>query len=89
MFEVYFQNILDVTGYRIPCKTSITHIDFVLFIPLKNIFYIIKHQQIRVRRVFDKETNNLIYASFSTRFDKGNDANKGRFKSSICAIHID
>lgn len=45
-------------------------------------------QQIRVRRVFDKVANNIIYTSFSTRLDKGADANNGRYKSSMCAIHI-
>ena len=45
-------------------------------------------KQIRVRRVFDKVSNNLVYASFSTRLDKGDDSNKSRFKSSICAVHI-
>lgn len=44
--------------------------------------------QIRVRRIYDKENNNLVYASFSTRLDKGDDSNKSRFKSSICAVHV-
>lgn len=50
----------------------------------RNLFF----KQIRVRRVFDKEGNNLVYTSFSTRLDKGNDKNKSRFKSSICAVHF-
>ena len=50
----------------------------------RNLFF----KQIRVRRVFDKVGNNLVYTSFSTRFDKGNDNNKSRFKSSICAVHV-
>lgn len=45
-------------------------------------------QQIRVRRVFDKEANNVIYTSFSTRLDKGSDKNKARYKSSMCAVHL-
>ena len=50
----------------------------------RNLFF----KQIRVRRVYDKASNNLVYASFSTRLDKGDDSNKSRFKSSICAVHI-
>jgi catabolite regulation protein CreA len=50
----------------------------------RNLFF----KQIRVRRVYDKVGNNLVYTSFSTRFDKGNDNNKSRFKSSICAVHV-
>jgi catabolite regulation protein CreA len=45
-------------------------------------------QQIRVRRVFDPVANNLIYTSFSTRLDKNSDTNKGRYKSSMCAVHL-
>eukprot|EP00601_Ochromonadales_sp_CCMP2298_P000458 CAMPEP_0173186116 /NCGR_PEP_ID=MMETSP1141-20130122/9951_1 /TAXON_ID=483371 /ORGANISM="non described non described, Strain CCMP2298" /LENGTH=179 /DNA_ID=CAMNT_0014109759 /DNA_START=105 /DNA_END=645 /DNA_ORIENTATION=+ len=50
----------------------------------RNLFF----KQVRVRRVYDKETNTLVYASYSTRLDKGQDTNKGRFKSSLCAVHI-
>ena len=50
----------------------------------KNLFF----KQIRIKRLYDKETNSVIYASFSTRLDKGDDSNKSRFKSSLCAVHI-
>lgn len=50
----------------------------------KNLFF----KQIRVRRVVDKETNTLIYVSYNTRLNKGDDTNKSRYKSSLCAIHI-
>jgi catabolite regulation protein CreA len=43
---------------------------------------------LRVQRVYDKETNTVVYVSFSTRLDKSEDANKSRFKSSICAVNL-
>ena len=49
----------------------------------KNLFL----KEVKVNRIFDKETNTLIYTSYSTRFDKNNDNNKGRYKSSMCAIN--
>jgi len=49
----------------------------------KNLFL----KEVKVNRVFDKDTNTLIYTSYSTRFDKNNDNNKGRYKSSMCAIN--
>lgn len=45
-------------------------------------------KQIRIRRVYDAESNSLVYASYNTRFNKNDDTNKSRFKSSICAVHI-
>lgn len=50
----------------------------------RNLFF----KKIRIQRVFDKESNSLIYTSFSTRLDKSADQNKARFKSSLCAVHI-
>lgn len=44
---------------------------------------------IRVRRVYDKDAQALIYVSYSTRFNNKDDDNKSRFKSSICAIPLD
>ena len=46
-------------------------------------------KQLRVQRIYDKEKNTVIYASFNTRLDKGSDNNKSRFKSSVCAINLD
>lgn len=46
-------------------------------------------QTIRVRRVYDKERNTLVYVSYSTRFDKNSDDNKSRFKSSMCVVPVD
>jgi len=44
---------------------------------------------LRVQRVYDKETNTMVYVSFNTRFDKSEDTNKSRFKSSICAVNLE
>jgi hypothetical protein len=30
-----------------------------------------------------------VYVSYSTRLDKNDDANKSRFKSSLCAVNLD
>ena len=45
-------------------------------------------KQIRVRRLFDKQSNSLVYVSYNTRFNKGDDTNKSRFKSSMCAVNL-
>lgn len=45
-------------------------------------------KQIRVKRVYDKQTNTAVYVSYSTRLDKGSDKNKARFKSSLCAVNL-
>jgi len=42
---------------------------------------------VRVRRVLDADKGTLLYSAFSTRLNKGDDANKSRFKSSLCAVH--
>lgn len=44
---------------------------------------------LRVQRIYDEESNTMIYVSFNTRLDKESDDNKSRFKSSICAINLD
>lgn len=43
---------------------------------------------IRVKRVYDKQSNTVVYASYSTRLDKNSDKNKARFKSSLCAVSL-
>jgi len=48
-----------------------------------------KGKSIKIKRVFDKKTNTVIYASFSTRLFNNDDANKSRFKSSICAVSLE
>ena len=44
---------------------------------------------LRVQRIYDKEKNTVVYVSFNTRLDKNEDSNKSRFKSSICAVHLE
>ena len=44
-------------------------------------------QSVKVRRIVDKESGNIVYVSYSQRLSQ--DANdKGRFKSSLCAVHM-
>lgn len=43
---------------------------------------------LRVQRIYDTETNTVIYVSYNTRFDKNDDTNKSRFKSSLCAVNL-
>mmetsp|Transcript_7716 Transcript_7716/g.24282 ORF Transcript_7716/g.24282 Transcript_7716/m.24282 type:complete len:195 (-) Transcript_7716:25-609(-) len=44
---------------------------------------------LRVKRIVDKEANALVYVSFSTRLDKGDDSNKARFASALCTVSMD
>jgi len=44
---------------------------------------------LRVQRLYDQAKNTVVYVSFNTRFDKGDDSNKSRFKSSLCAVNLD
>ena len=44
---------------------------------------------LRVQRIYDEESNSVVYVSFNTRLDKNDDSNKSRFKSSVCAINLD
>lgn len=43
---------------------------------------------LRVQRVYDADTNTVVYVSFNTRLDKNADNNKSRFKSSLCAVNL-
>ena len=43
---------------------------------------------LRVQRLYDEDTNTVVYVSYSTRLDKGDDTNKSRFKSSLCAVNL-
>ena len=44
---------------------------------------------LQVRRVVDKTGSNVVYAVYSQRLDKNDDSNKSRFKSNLCAVHVD
>ena len=46
-------------------------------------------KSLRVQRIFDEPKNTMVYVSFNTRLDKGDDTNKSRFKSSLCAVNLD
>jgi len=46
-------------------------------------------KSIKVRRIYDRETNTLIYLSYSQRMNKQDDENKSRFKTNLCAIPVD
>ena len=46
-------------------------------------------KSLRVQRVYDKQKNTAVYVSFNTRLDKNEDANKSRFKSSLCALNLE
>ena len=40
-----------------------------------------------MRRIVDKESNNIVYVSYSQRLSQDKN-DKGRFKSSLCAVHM-
>lgn len=46
-------------------------------------------KSIVVRRLYDKKADNVVYVSFSSKIDTGSDSNKSRFKSSLCALHVE
>jgi catabolite regulation protein CreA len=51
----------------------------------KNLFF----KSVKVRRLVDKKSGNVVYAAFSQRVDTGGDSNKSRFSNSICAVPVD
>jgi catabolite regulation protein CreA len=53
-----------------------------IFSESKNLLF----KSVKIRRVRDQNDGALIYSSFSSRGDKGNDKNKSRFTASICAV---
>ena len=46
-------------------------------------------KSLKVRRLVDREGESVVYAVYSQRLDKGEDANNSRFKSNLCAVHVD
>jgi CreA protein len=44
---------------------------------------------LRVQRIYDVDKKTVVYVSFNTRLDKGDDTNKSRFKSSLCAVALE
>jgi CreA protein len=49
----------------------------------------IMFKDLRVQRIYDEDKKAVIYVSFNTRLDKGDDSNKSRFKSSLCAVALE
>ncbi|CAM9281203.1 unnamed protein product [Discosporangium mesarthrocarpum] len=45
-------------------------------------------KSILVRRLYDKEGGNVVYVAYSSKLDPNADANMSRYKSSLCAVHI-
>ena len=45
-------------------------------------------KSVKVRRIYDASTNNIIYVSYSQKLVSNDDNNKSRFKSSLCAVHV-
>ena len=46
-------------------------------------------KSLKVRRLVDEEGGNVVYAVYSQRLDKNEDANSSRFKSNLCAVAVD
>lgn len=46
-------------------------------------------KSLKVQRIYDEETNTMVYVSYNTRLDKSDDSNKSRFASALCAINLD
>lgn len=46
-------------------------------------------KSLKVRRLVDREGQSVVYAVYSQRLDKNEDANNSRFKSNLCAVHVD
>eukprot|EP00929_Paragymnodinium_shiwhaense_P040203 TRINITY_DN209_c0_g2_i1.p1 TRINITY_DN209_c0_g2~~TRINITY_DN209_c0_g2_i1.p1 ORF type:complete len:251 (-),score=51.06 TRINITY_DN209_c0_g2_i1:149-901(-) len=44
---------------------------------------------LKVKRVFDEKSNNVVYVVYTERLNKDDDPNGSRFKSQACAIHLD
>lgn len=42
-----------------------------------------------MQRIYDADKKAVVYVSFNTRLDKSDDANKSRFKSSLCAVSLE
>ena len=46
-------------------------------------------KSLKVRRLIDEKGEAVIYAVYSQRLDKNEDSNNSRFKSNLCAVHVD
>lgn len=46
-------------------------------------------KSINVRRLYDEELGIIVYVSYSNRLDRGDDENKSRFKTTMCAVKVE
>jgi len=46
-------------------------------------------KSLKVRRLVDRQGETVVYAVYSQRLDKNEDSNNSRFKSNLCAVHVD
>eukprot|EP00967_Tisochrysis_lutea_P008300 scaffold9940_cov39-Tisochrysis_lutea.AAC.1 len=46
-------------------------------------------KSLKVRRVIDKQGQSVVYVLYSQKLDKNDDPFGSRFKSSLCAVHVD
>merc|ERR1712217_370468 len=44
---------------------------------------------LKVKRVFDEKSKNIVYIVYTERLNKDDDPNGSRFKSQACAVHLD
>ncbi|CAL1133935.1 unnamed protein product [Cladocopium goreaui] len=44
---------------------------------------------LKVKRIYDAEAKNILYVVFTERLDTKDDNNKSRYKSQVCALHVD
>eukprot|EP00435_Cladocopium_sp_Y103_P065021 s1620_g26.t2 len=44
---------------------------------------------LKVKRIYDAEAKNILYVVFTERLDTKDDSNKSRYKSQVCALHVD
>jgi len=44
---------------------------------------------LKVKRVYDEKNKNVVYVVYTERFNKDDGKNGSRFKSQVCAIHVD
>jgi len=56
-----------------------------VFSDSKNLFF----KQVKVRRLVDRKSGNLVYVAFSQRADTSGDENNSRFRNTLCAVPVD
>mmetsp|Transcript_1641 Transcript_1641/g.2504 ORF Transcript_1641/g.2504 Transcript_1641/m.2504 type:complete len:114 (-) Transcript_1641:696-1037(-) len=50
---------------------------------------VLGQKTIKINRIYDEKANAVIYAVYTSRFNKDDDSNKARFSSSLCALPLD